>query len=272
MKLPKLSPTSLIDGATACFVILIAVAALGLSFANLAALAGVNSFQPWEASLWAGQVDGFIIVATLAVLRAHLTGVRARYAWLLVGVTTCVSVLFNAFHAYAASWLAVIMRGLPPVTLFLSFHLLMGFVREWVTRLGLSKTRAELEGQVTTLSGQLEKLAQEVQTRMDKLDILKMERTDITKAIRDAKKELSEVQGHLAAAREVEHVDVQPGNEAVMHWDTIEVRRGHVLTLTNAGRTPGEIVAKLFPTVSEKTIRRDVLALNGQVEKVHDET
>jgi len=87
----KLSSIQWLDGLTAMLVVLIALAALGISFGNLAALAFGNGFGMLEGNLWAWQVDGFIVVATLAVFRAHLTGARGRYAWTLVGVTTVVS-------------------------------------------------------------------------------------------------------------------------------------------------------------------------------------
>lgn len=280
--LTTISPITLIDGSAALLVIFLALAALGISFANLALLAGVNGFQPWEANLWAGQVDGFIVVATLAVLRAHLTGARARYAWGLVLGTTVTSVLFNAFHAYTAPWLAVIMRGLPPVTLFLSFHLLMGFVGEWVAKRTLVQTRAELEGQVSALAGQLadmetahaDRLAdmdKDVQTRTDKLETIKAERAALTKDVRDTRRELSEILGQLDTARtalsnlsapEVGH----DGDALAYVWTSADERRGHVLRLANDGRTPGEIAGLMSPTVNEKTIRRDILALNGQVQ------
>lgn len=286
--LTTFSPVTLIDYAAGVLVLLIALAALGISFANLAVLAGVNGFDAWEANLWAGQVDGFILVATLAVLRAHLTGARARYAWFLVGVTTGVSVLLNAFHGVAHPWLAVGMRGLPPVTLFLSFHLLMGFVQEWVERAGLARTRAELEGQVSALSTQradletahtarVHEMDKEFQTRTDKLDILKAERADTLKDVRAGKKELSEILLQLDTAR-TELATMQAacvdnaapeagqGDEGAAYvWTSVDDRRLHVLTLTRAGHVPGEIAGMVSPAVNEKTIRRDVLALNGKV-------
>lgn len=280
--LTTLSPTSLIDGLAAVLVILIAMAALGISFVNLAALAHVNGFGPVEDWAWAWQMDGFIAVATLAVLRARLTGARDRYAWFLVGTTTAGSVLFNAFHQTDHPVLAMVMRGLPPVTLFLSFHLFMGFVQEWVERRGLARTRAELEGQVQTLEhraaaleceydDRVQTLDRDVQTRTDKLETLKAERANVQKDVRDAKKELSEVLGQVDAAR-AQWADMStdggqgPDSGDGLVWTSIQERRAHVLSLTNAGHAPGEIAGRLVPVVNEKTIRRDVLALNGQVQ------
>lgn len=280
----RVSPVTLIDGSAAVLVVLIAAAALGISFANLAALAGANAFAQWEAWLWAGQVDGFIVVATLAVLRAHLTGARARYAWLLVVLTTVISVLLNAFHGVVSPWLATAMRGLPPVTLFLSFHLLMGFVQEWVERAGLARARAELEGQVSALEGRaveleteyedrVQSLDRDVQTRTDKLDALKAERTAIQRDVRDAKKELAETLGQLDTARAALSEMSTPSPDSLdtggaYGWTSLDERRAHVLTLVNAGHAPGTIAGLVSPGVNEKTIRRDILALNGQVQRV----
>lgn len=280
--LTTLSPTTLIDGLAAVLVILIALAALGISFVNLAALAHVNGFGPVEDWAWAWQMDGFIAVATLAVLRARLTGARDRYAWFLVGTTTAGSVLFNAFHQIDHPVLAMVMRGLPPVTLFLSFHLFTGFVQEWVERRGLARTRAELEGQVQTLEhraaaleceydDRVQTLDRDVQTRTDKLETLKAERANVQKDVRDAKKELSEVLGQVDAARAELATLSTPTTDVVGQgagyvWTTIPERRELVLTLIGEGRQPGEIAEQLIPPVVEKTIRRDMLALNGQVQ------
>lgn len=280
--LTTLSPVALIDGSAAVLVVLIALAALGISFANLAALAGANAFQKWEANLWAAQVDGFILVATLAVLRARLTGARDGYAWFLVGMTTVVSVFLNAFHGVVHPWLATAMRGLPPVTLFLSFHLLMGFVQEWVERAGLARTRAELEGQVSALElraanleaeheDRVQALDRDVQTRTDKLESLKAERTTVQRDVRDGKRELSEILGQLVDARaalsEMSRTEgPEPESGTGIVWTSISERRAHVLSLTNAGHAPGAIAGMMSPVVNEKTIRRDILALNGQVQ------
>jgi hypothetical protein len=53
-----------------------------------------------------------------------------------------------------------------------------------------------------------------------------------------------------------------------LHLESNSSRRLHVLTLTRAGHVPGEIAGMVSPAVNEKTIRRDVLALNGKVEHV----
>lgn len=270
-KLFKFSPVVLIDGLTAILVILIALSALGISFGNLFALAGVNGFGTLEGNLWAWQIDGFVVVATLAVLRAHLTGARARYAWLLVLVTTGVSVAFNAFHQMSHPALAMVMRGLPPITLFLSFHLFMGFVGEWVQRRTLVQSietlsghKADLEGTVSALQQACEDIVadrdRQVSEREAKLETLKIERSEVQKDIRTGRKEVDALRETLSSLQDTAPRQAGPDAPSVQ---TPAERRAIVLKLVRANVPVIEIAEKL--QVSAKTISRDLKALNGEV-------
>lgn len=193
-RLLSFSPISIIDGLTAVLVVLIAGAALGISFGNLFTLANTNGFGGLEANLWAFQVDGFILVATLAVLRASLLGGRGRYPWGLVYTATAVSVLFNLFHQAQFPWLAAAMRGLPPVTLFLAFHLLMGFVGEWVRRRVAVKSLEQLEQARDKAENELEDFRQMTEREAEKWESRRerweQERKEILKDLQGLRKEV----------------------------------------------------------------------------------
>jgi len=109
-------------------VIGLAVAGFAMSYGALHGLAleeGVPSRLAW---LWPLVVDGFIVVASLAVLHAVLEHRSTVYPWALVLGFSAVSVTFNVLHA-AATPVARLVAAVPPLALVLSFELLMRQVR-----------------------------------------------------------------------------------------------------------------------------------------------
>jgi len=117
-----------IHGATTVGVITLAMAGFTMSYGALHGLAleeGVPARLAW---LWPLVVDGFIVVASLAVLHAVLEHRSTVYPWALVLGFSAVSVSFNVVHA-APTTVARLVAAVPPLALVLSFELLMRQVR-----------------------------------------------------------------------------------------------------------------------------------------------
>jgi uncharacterized protein DUF2637 len=109
-------------------VIGLAVAGFAMSYQALHSLAveqGVPAALAW---LWPLVVDGFIVVASLSVVRAVADGRHAAYPWLLVLAFSSISVAFNVLHA-APTVVARFVAAIPPTALVLSFELLMRQLR-----------------------------------------------------------------------------------------------------------------------------------------------
>ncbi|BEP14000.1 hypothetical protein acdb102_23110 [Acidothermaceae bacterium B102] len=102
----------------------LAVGAFLLSYDALHQLARTSHVPALLAWLWPLIVDGFILVASLAILDAVHTGRRARYPWLLVLAFSTLSVTFNVLHA-PDDLVARLVAAIPPLALVLSFELLM---------------------------------------------------------------------------------------------------------------------------------------------------
>jgi Protein of unknown function (DUF2637) len=113
-----------IQAVTTAGVAALAVGAFLLSYDALHQLARTSHVPPVLAWLWPLIVDGFILVASLAVLDAIHTGQRARYPWLLVLAFSALSVTFNVLHA-PHDLVARLVSAIPPLALVLSFELLM---------------------------------------------------------------------------------------------------------------------------------------------------
>ena len=78
--------------------------------------------------LWPLVVDGFIVIASLSVVRAVADGRRAVYPWTLVLAFSAISVTFNVVHA-APTLVARLVAAIPPAAFVLSFELLMRQLR-----------------------------------------------------------------------------------------------------------------------------------------------
>ncbi|BEP13314.1 hypothetical protein acdb102_16250 [Acidothermaceae bacterium B102] len=102
----------------------LAIGAFLLSYDALHQLARTSHVPAPLAWLWPLIVDGFILVASLAVLDAVHTGQRARYPWMLVLASSTLSVTFNVLHA-PHDLVAQLVAAIPPLALVLSFELLM---------------------------------------------------------------------------------------------------------------------------------------------------
>lgn len=119
---------SVLSRATTCGVVGLALGGFAMSYDALHSLAAAQGVPPTLAWLWPLVVDGFIVVASLSVVRAVGEGRSARYPWLLVLVFSGISIAFNVVHATPTP-VARLVAAVPPTALVLSFELLMRQLR-----------------------------------------------------------------------------------------------------------------------------------------------
>ena len=121
--------TRALNSGTTCGVIGLAAAGFAMSYQALHSLAVEHGVPATLAWMWPLVVDGFIVVASLSVVRAVADGRHAVYPWLLVLAFSSISVAFNVAHA-APTLVARIVAAIPPTALVLSFELLMRQLRQ----------------------------------------------------------------------------------------------------------------------------------------------
>ncbi len=105
-------------------VMLLAGGGFAMSYGALHGLALAEGVDPALAWMWPLIVDGFIVVASLAVLHAVLERRSTLYPWCLVLGFSAISVVFNVLHA-APTPVARFVGAVPPLALVLSLELLM---------------------------------------------------------------------------------------------------------------------------------------------------
>ena len=154
--------TKAINRVTVLLVFGIAAIAFTLSYSALLRVAidyGVPIDLAW---LWPLLVDASLVVFSMAVVRASLTGEATWWKWVLVGLYTCATIAFNLIHA-PANDIAQVVAVVAPVSLFLSFETLMAMLRTSAHRGVLAETVKGLAGQVDSLRGELTNLDTERQ-------------------------------------------------------------------------------------------------------------
>lgn len=119
---------NLIDRAATAGVVALAAGSFVLSYDALHRLAVANQVPRPLAWIWPLIVDGFIIVASLAILHGVQHRRPARYPWTLLVAFSTLSVTFNVLHAPPTA-VARLIAAVPPSTLVLSFELLMRQLR-----------------------------------------------------------------------------------------------------------------------------------------------
>jgi hypothetical protein len=132
--------TRALNRGTTCGVIGLAVAGFAMSYDALHSLALAQDVPATLAWLWPLVVDGFIVVASLSVVRAVADGRLARYPWLLVLTFSTISITFNVVHA-APTVVARFVAAIPPAALVLSFELLMRQLRQQLRSNPVSQLR-----------------------------------------------------------------------------------------------------------------------------------
>ena len=146
------SNVKMISWLSAVAVALIALFSFAISYVAQQELAGAAGIHPWLTYVFPLIIDGFIVVASLSVLRNSLVGESSKYQWSMVGLFTVLSVAFNAAHAYDVL-LGLTILGLPvtliphvamPIALFFGFEMLMRQVHNAIERAGAIKRLADL--------------------------------------------------------------------------------------------------------------------------------
>jgi outer membrane murein-binding lipoprotein Lpp len=163
--------TKLISLITSVLVLALAVAAFVLSYDALQALAVANGVETHLAWIWPFVIDGFLIVASLSVLRNGLLGEKALYPWALVVLFTGASIAFNIAHAPEAL-LARVVGAIPPLALALAFELLMGQLKSEVKRGQAVKSLEQLKANVSELTAEREQLTDHVNELVTKREQL----------------------------------------------------------------------------------------------------
>lgn len=114
------------------FTVVVALGAFVLSFNALSYLAENAGILPQLSWVWALSVDGFIIINTIAAFSLQNKPRSRAYAWFTLSLFVLLSIFGNAWHAVLATTqatlptaVAVIVTAIPPITLFLSIHLLI---------------------------------------------------------------------------------------------------------------------------------------------------
>lgn len=141
---PDLSPGGAPAGSVSRFVvglavtgtILLALSAFWLSFTTLRDLAVLSGLPIGQAWMWPLIVDGVILEATISVVALRDSARAARrFAWLLLGAGSGVSVAANITHAVVASdtrvpaLIAALVASVPPLVLLAMTHLTVELTR-----------------------------------------------------------------------------------------------------------------------------------------------
>jgi hypothetical protein len=143
-------------------------------------------------------IDASLIVFSLAVVNAHLLSESTWKQWSLVGIYTVATIGFNVAHA-PAGLQAQIVAAIAPVSLFFSFELLMGQLKNTVKRKAVTRSITELteyaasvQKKLNVLNAEAEQKQQTTQTELDRLD----------QQLNRAKEELSQARSQLREAKQ----------------------------------------------------------------------
>ncbi len=113
-----------IQRVTTCGVAGLALAGFAMSYEAPNALARDNGVSAGLAWLWPLVVDGFIVVASMSVVRAVIECRRTWHPWALLLLFSTISVAGNVAHG-PPTGLGRLVAAVPPVALVLAFDLLM---------------------------------------------------------------------------------------------------------------------------------------------------
>ena len=114
-------------------VLVIAITSFTLSYVNLVSQAIAAGILPSIAWMWPLNLDVFIVVGTLFVLRASLRNEDTRPGWAIVIIFTAVSTFFNMAHS-PEGLLARISHGIPPIALMCSLEVCMMILKSDLNR------------------------------------------------------------------------------------------------------------------------------------------
>ncbi|MCP4544231.1 MAG: DUF2637 domain-containing protein [Chloroflexi bacterium] len=203
---------SIVAGA---LVLVLAVGAFVLSYDALRDLAIDNGVNPRLAWMWPLTIDGFLLVASLAVVCNNLLGERARYQWTLVILFTGASVIFNVLHS-PDNLLAQIIGAVPPVAMALAFELAMSQLKGGLKRSAAITTLADLDEQANDKRAELADLTQQADKLAGKVAGLQAEIVDLRKEKRTLKRAPVVKIDTLEQARATRQVQAQAAIKALL--------------------------------------------------------
>lgn len=247
--------TTKLEKWTGNLLVFLAVGAFILSFAGMYAVA-VDAGYGWLSYLWPLVTESAVVIFSLLYLVAKLKDYENKYLMPVIVGCTVLSVVFNVWHA-PSDLLSRAVYALPPIFLFAAFKGYLWKVEQDTKRAGQVASLLELTRQLAERTEALEK-AQEEERQLSTIV------ETITRQIEAARAELKRVQAEIEAGKVGQNVaTITEMNEA--RQAKIEARRQDVLNLVREGFSHKEIATRL--EVSERTVRNDVAALNGQVAK-----
>ena len=274
---------------TALVVIIPFIVSYG-SLKDLAAANGVN--YPFMYPL---MIDLSLIIFNLIALRSSLHGERNLYAWTLVVIATFISVVLNVVHAHRGL-LPMFMAALPPLFILAAFHLVVLRIEHSAKRHQVVSTLSHLVKRIKEaraehdqLSRQIEALKQEAETSHEQVAAVREQLAQsngelsrlqneqlatIHEQITQAQHELSQLHREQSALKQRITMLKQDDQTNLVHepiseqseMERMNRRRERLLELLKEsdGKMTQAEIAELLG-VSLSTIRRDLLALNGQV-------
>lgn len=176
--------TTKIAKLTSWLVGILAGIAFILSYDALQAVAGTNGIGGWRSYAWPLLIDASLVVFSLAVVRNSLRGERTAWPWILVGLYTMATLVFNIVHApgHLTAWAVAVVA---PLSLFLSFETLMGQLKAEVKRSAIVQSLEDLSAEVSKVHTRRSNLAAQVdrlivQRNELKADINETKRANVT--------------------------------------------------------------------------------------------
>lgn len=228
---------TLIFWITGGLVIVLVVSAFALSYGAVYGLALSYGWPTWGAILSPLMLDFFVVVGKMDILRRSLDKARTRYPWTLVIIFSLLAVLFNVLHATPDTWTPDTWTLTAGKQLFASLPpvvVLLAF-HLFVEQL---KARLSLPVKVSRTAGQRARIEPDIVQE------------DVPESVQPIVQDVQPVR------RTIEFVQVK-----------VSDRRALIPALVREGMTPLDIAGHF--DVSEKTIRRDLVALNGAVANGH---
>lgn len=157
----------------------IAIIAFILSYEAIRELAIASGVSEGLSYLVPLIIDGAMVVFSVSVMRATLTGEDTRAGWALIVGFTAVSIWFNIAHSNQQLY-GIAIAALAPIALFTTFETLM------------KQIRSTVQGGINALAKHWETRAKAMKRQASKF---RQRANDLTAALNDAK---SQIDGLLA--------------------------------------------------------------------------
>lgn len=225
----------------------------------------IGLFAAWLGIFFPLLFDLAEVTAAVSVFNAKLQGEDDKFAWGMVILFTILGIVANVGHATAAWYvgridnlqviLAIFATSLFPLSVALVTHLVKRVIARDIARHSILLSLAELADQLDQKRRELAELFTTKQGELDRLN----------GQIDQARAKLEQLKSDIQAGK------VQQNARSVNELNAarqakINQRRASVLSLLEKELTPTEIAQQL--NVKVRTIKRDILALNGKVEAV----